>query len=66
MKRVAVLGACAVVFVLQVSWAVYTQTAKPPGPLRTERIKGDLYMVSGEGGNVALYVTSEGVVSWDG
>ena len=65
MKRVAVLGACAVVFVLQASWAVYTQTAKPPGPLRTERVKGDLYMVSGEGGNVALYVTSEGVVLVD-
>ena len=65
MRRVVVLGACAVVFVLQASWSVYTQTAKPPGPLRTERVKGDLYMVSGEGGNVALYTTSEGVVLVD-
>jgi cyclase len=65
MKRPVVLGAVAVVFVLQASWSVYTQTAKPPGPLRTERVKGDLYMVSGEGGNVALYVTSEGVVLVD-
>jgi glyoxylase-like metal-dependent hydrolase (beta-lactamase superfamily II) len=65
MKRVAVLGACAVAFIVQASWSVYTQTAKPPGPLRTERVKGDLYMVSGEGGNVALYTTSEGVVLVD-
>jgi glyoxylase-like metal-dependent hydrolase (beta-lactamase superfamily II) len=65
MRRVVVLGVCLVVFVLQASWSVYTQTAKPPGPLRTERVKGDLYMVSGEGGNVALYTTSEGVVLVD-
>ena len=65
MKRVVVLGVCAVVFIVQASWSVYTQTAKPPGPLRTERVKGDLYMVSGEGGNVALYTTSEGVVLVD-
>jgi cyclase len=65
MRRIAVLGACAVVFILQASWAVYTQTSKPPGALRTERVRGDLYMVSGEGGNVALYATSEGVVLVD-
>jgi glyoxylase-like metal-dependent hydrolase (beta-lactamase superfamily II) len=65
MKRVVVLGFCAAVFLVQASWSVYTQTAKPPGPLRTERVKGDLYMVSGEGGNVALYTTSEGVVLVD-
>ena len=65
MKRVVVLGFCAAVFIVQASWSVYTQTAKPPGPLRTERVKGDLYMVSGEGGNVALYTTSEGVVLVD-
>jgi len=65
MKRVVVLGFCAAVFLVQASWSVYTQTAKPPGPLRTERVTGDLYMVSGEGGNVALYTTSEGVVLVD-
>ena len=65
MKRLAVLGFCAAVFIVQASWSVYTQTAKPPGQLRTERVKGDLYMVSGEGGNVALYTTSEGVVLVD-
>ena len=65
MKRVVVLGACAFAFILQASWSVYTQTAKPPGPLTTARVRGDLYMVSGEGGNIALYTTSEGVVLVD-
>ena len=65
MRRAVVLGVCAVVFAVQASWSVYTQTAKPPGPLKTDRVKGDLYMVSGEGGNVALYTTSEGVILVD-
>jgi glyoxylase-like metal-dependent hydrolase (beta-lactamase superfamily II) len=66
MKR----AACAVLFVAalgaQGAWVVHTQSAaKPPGPLRIEKVKDDLYMISGEGGNVAVYVTSEGVVLVD-
>jgi cyclase len=65
MSRATFLRLFVTVFVLQGAWAVYTQTAKPPGPLRTERVKGDLHMISGEGGNVALYATSDGVVLVD-
>jgi cyclase len=54
----------AALLVGQTAW-VLSQTAKPPGPLKTERIKGDLYLISGEGGNVALYTTAEGVVLVD-
>ena len=50
---------------LQSAWVLYSQTAKPPGPLTTTRVTGDLHMISGEGGNVALYVTGEGVVLVD-
>src|SRR3954454_18052561 len=46
-------------------WVAYTQNAKPAGPLRINKVKGDLYMISGEGGNVAVYVTDEGVVLVD-
>jgi glyoxylase-like metal-dependent hydrolase (beta-lactamase superfamily II) len=46
-------------------WVVQTQTQKPARPLRLEKVKDDLYMVGGEGGNVALYVTSEGVILVD-
>jgi glyoxylase-like metal-dependent hydrolase (beta-lactamase superfamily II) len=58
---------CVSAFLLQAAWVVHTQTVtpKPPGVLRTERIKGDLHMISGEGGNVALYTTGEGVILVD-
>lgn len=54
-----------VAFVFSGAWVVYTQTPRPPGVLRTEKVKDDLYMISGEGGNVAAYVTAEGVVLVD-
>ena len=65
MSRATFLRLFVAVFVLQGAWAVYTQTAKPPGPLRTQQVKGDLHMISGEGGNVALYTTSDGVILVD-
>jgi glyoxylase-like metal-dependent hydrolase (beta-lactamase superfamily II) len=64
MKRTSVLSALAAILLLHSAW-VYTQNAKPPGALRIEKVKGDLYMISGEGGNVAVYVTSEGVILVD-
>lgn len=65
MKRATLLGLLVTVFVVQSAWAVYTQAVKPPRPLRTERVKGDLHMISGEGGNVALYATNDGVILVD-
>jgi cyclase len=65
MKRIRVLGVLATILLLQTAWVAYTQTAKTPGPLRIAKVKGDLYLISGEGGNVAVYVTSEGVVLVD-
>ena len=55
------------VFIAQATWVVYSQAVKPkpPGPLKIERVKGDLHLISGEGGNVAAYATSEGVVLVD-
>jgi cyclase len=55
----------ALIFGLHRAWTVFTQNAKPPGQLRIERVKGDLYLISGEGGNVAAYVTAEGVILVD-
>ena len=65
MRRLTLVGLFVVVAVVQWGWVVFTQSSKPPGVLRTERVRGDLYMVSGEGGNVALYVTREGVILVD-
>jgi cyclase len=65
MNRTSLIRVFVVVVVLQGAWVAYTQSAKPPGPLRIEKVKTDLYMISGEGGNVAVYVTAEGVLLVD-
>jgi cyclase len=44
---------------------LHAQTFRAVPPLEIERVKGDLYMISGEGGNVAVYVTDEGVILVD-
>jgi len=41
------------------------QDLRTPAPLRIEAVKDGLYVISGEGGNVAVYVTGEGVVLVD-
>jgi glyoxylase-like metal-dependent hydrolase (beta-lactamase superfamily II) len=64
MSRTVLVSLVVAVAVVQGGWVAFTQS-KPPGVLRTERVRGDLYMVSGEGGNVALYVTREGVIVVD-
>jgi glyoxylase-like metal-dependent hydrolase (beta-lactamase superfamily II) len=65
MNRIWLVCSIVAIGLLQGAWAVSTQGQKPPGPLQIEKVKGDLYMISGEGGNVAVYVTSEGVVLVD-
>ena len=65
MSRRALVGLFVAIVALQGAWVASTQSARPPGPLRIEKVKGDLYMISGEGGNVAVYVTGEGVVLVD-
>src|SRR5688572_18456195 len=63
--RAIVAGTIALVFVLHTAWAVHSQTEKPPGPLKIAPVRGDLHVITGEGGNVAVYVTPEGVVLVD-
>jgi cyclase len=65
MTRGVFLAAFGAVFLLQGVWAMSMQAPKVPRPLRTEKVRGDLYMISGEGGNVALYATQEGVILVD-
>jgi cyclase len=44
---------------------VHPQSMKPAQPVNIERVTGDLYVISGEGGNVGVYVTPEGVILVD-
>lgn len=47
-------------------WIAYTQNqAKQPPPLTLNKVKEDLYEIVGDGGNVAVYVTSDGVILVD-
>jgi len=45
--------------------AVQAQAPKTAKPATIERVKDNLYVLTGEGGNVAVYVTDEGVVLVD-
>ena len=65
MNRIWLVGLFVAIGLLHGAWVVHSQSQKPPGPLRIEKVKGDLHMISGEGGNVAVYVTGEGVVLVD-
>src|SRR4029453_5749830 len=65
MKRIALLSSLVLPLLLFSAWVAFTQTAKPPRPLRIAKVKGDLYLISGEGGNVAAYVTAEGGILFD-
>ena len=47
------------------SWVAYTQNQKAPPQLNVLKVKDDLYTIEGDGGNVAVYVTGEGLVLVD-
>jgi glyoxylase-like metal-dependent hydrolase (beta-lactamase superfamily II) len=46
------------------AWIAYTQTQAPP-KLTVNKVKDDLYEIVGDGGNVAVYITDEGVILID-
>ena len=46
-------------------WAAHTQAPQSPPQLKLNKIANDLYEVEGDGGNVAVYVTDEGVILID-
>jgi len=46
-------------------WIAYTQTGKAPPELKINQVKDDLYEIEGDGGNVAVYITNEGVILID-
>jgi glyoxylase-like metal-dependent hydrolase (beta-lactamase superfamily II) len=63
MKRIALLAGLTTILVAHSTWVVLTQA--PRQGVRAQKVKGDLYMLTGEGGNVAAYVTGEGVILVD-
>jgi glyoxylase-like metal-dependent hydrolase (beta-lactamase superfamily II) len=65
MRRVTLARVLVAAALLQGAWLAHSQTPRTPAALRTERVKDNLYVIAGDGGNVALYVTDEGVVLVD-
>jgi len=54
---------------LTLAWIAYTQLAytqnPAPAKLTINKVKDDLYEIEGDGGNVAVYITDEGVILID-
>src|SRR5690242_1385464 len=47
------------------AWLAYTQNQNQPPQLTLNKVKDDLFEIEGDGGNVAVYVTGEGVILVD-
>ena len=51
---------------LMATWVAHTQNqGKQPPQLNINKVKDDLYEIEGDGGNVAVYITNEGVILVD-
>src|SRR5258708_33612000 len=64
MSRTFLARLSAAALLLAGCWIAFTQNQTPP-KLTISKVKDDLYMIEGDGGNVAVYVTSEGVILVD-
>ena len=64
MRKSLVVRISAGILCLAGAWIAYTQ-APAAGKLALEKVKDDLYVISNDGGNVAAYVTNEGVIVVD-
>src|ERR1700723_1261428 len=66
MIRILIARVSAGVLLLLGCWVAYTQTqGKEPPQLTLNKVKDDLYEIEGDGGNVAVYLTDEGVILVD-
>src|SRR5205814_9904345 len=63
-RRTFAFRAVAGVAFLTLVWLAWTQTQTPP-PLTINKVKEDLFEIEGDGGNVAVLITGEGVVLID-
>src|ERR1700760_676822 len=63
-RRLIARLSAAVLFVL-LAWVAYTQNQGQPPDLKINKVHDDLYEIEGDGGNVAVLVTSEGIILVD-
>ena len=65
MSRTLLVRLAAGAIATMASWVAYTQTPQAPPQLKLNKIADDLYEIEGDGGNVAVYLTSDGVIVID-
>jgi cyclase len=71
MNRTLLIRLTAAAMFVAGAWFASTQkaftqnNAKQPPPLKLNNVKPDLYEIEGDGGNVAVYVTGDGVIMVD-
>ncbi len=64
MSRTLLTRISACLLFLALAWFAFTQ-APAPAKLTVNKVKDDLYEIEGDGGNVAVYITDEGVILID-
>ncbi|HEY3824733.1 MAG TPA: MBL fold metallo-hydrolase, partial [Bryobacteraceae bacterium] len=65
MNRRLIARLCAGLLFAMLAWVAYTQNQGKPPELTITKIHDDLYEIVGDGGNVAVLVTSEGILLVD-
>jgi cyclase len=65
MNRTFAARTAAGLLFLTLAWFAYTQNQNQPPQLTLNKVKDDLFEIEGDGGNVAAYVTGEGVILVD-
>ncbi len=66
MSRTLVVRISAGLLFLFAAWIAYTQNQnRQPPQLTINKVKDDLYEIEGDGGNVGVYITDEGVILID-
>ena len=65
MSRRLIARISAGVLFLLLAWVAYTQNQAQPPQLKLNKVHDDLYEIEGDGGNVAVLVTNEGIILVD-
>ena len=65
MNRKILARVSAGILFLLLAFVAYTQSQNQPPKLTLNKVKDDLYEIEGDGGNVGVYITSEGVILVD-
>ena len=65
MRRSSIVLFSAAVLLSAGAWLAHSQAPQAAAPLTVEKVKDNLWVIIGDGGNVAVYSTSEGTIIID-